>query len=52
MDKPSAVRHSFQHTIKEEVIISGAGIHSGEAVTMRLKPSNPNTGILKTNTGC
>jgi UDP-3-O-[3-hydroxymyristoyl] N-acetylglucosamine deacetylase/3-hydroxyacyl-[acyl-carrier-protein] dehydratase len=36
----------FQHTIKEEVIISGAGIHSGQAVTMRLKPSEPNTGII------
>ncbi|MDQ6758172.1 MAG: bifunctional UDP-3-O-[3-hydroxymyristoyl] N-acetylglucosamine deacetylase/3-hydroxyacyl-ACP dehydratase [Bacteroidota bacterium] len=36
----------FQHTIKEEVTISGAGIHSGEAVTMRLKPAEPNTGIV------
>jgi UDP-3-O-[3-hydroxymyristoyl] N-acetylglucosamine deacetylase/3-hydroxyacyl-[acyl-carrier-protein] dehydratase len=36
----------FQHTIKEEVIISGAGIHSGQAVTMRLKPTEPNTGIV------
>ena len=36
----------FQHTIKEEVVISGAGIHSGNAVTMRLKPAEPNTGIV------
>src|SRR5438045_8557305 len=36
----------FQRTIKEEVIISGAGIHSGQAVTMRLKPAEPNTGIV------
>ena len=36
----------FQHTIKEDVIISGAGIHSGQAVTMRLKPTEPNTGIV------
>src|SRR5688572_16051319 len=35
----------FQHTIKEELVISGAGIHSGQAVTMRLKPAEPNTGI-------
>ncbi len=35
----------FQHTIKEELVISGAGIHTGGAVTMRLKPAEPNTGI-------
>ncbi len=35
----------FQHTIKEELIISGAGIHTGKAVTMKLKPAEPNTGI-------
>ena len=36
---------TFQHTIKEELIISGVGIHTGQAVTMRLKPAEPNTGI-------
>ena len=36
----------FQHTIKEELIISGAGIHSGQSVTMKLKPAEPNTGIV------
>ncbi len=36
----------YQHTIKEEVLISGAGIHSGQSVTMRLKPAEPNTGIV------
>jgi UDP-3-O-[3-hydroxymyristoyl] N-acetylglucosamine deacetylase/3-hydroxyacyl-[acyl-carrier-protein] dehydratase len=36
---------SFQHTIKEEISISGAGIHTGESVTMVIKPSAPNTGI-------
>jgi UDP-3-O-[3-hydroxymyristoyl] N-acetylglucosamine deacetylase/3-hydroxyacyl-[acyl-carrier-protein] dehydratase len=35
----------FQHTIKEEVVISGAGIHTGQSVTMRIKPAEPNTGI-------
>ena len=39
-------RQIFQHTIKEEVIISGAGIHTGQSVTMRLKPAEPNTGIV------
>lgn len=36
----------FQHTIKSEITISGAGIHTGQSVTMRLKPSEPNTGIV------
>ena len=36
----------FQHTIKEEISISGAGIHTGQSVTMRLKPAAPNTGIV------
>ncbi len=35
----------FQRTIKSEITISGAGIHTGQAVTMRLKPSEPHTGI-------
>src|SRR5690606_23485570 len=35
----------FQHTIKEEIAISGAGIHTGKFVTMRLKPADPHTGI-------
>lgn len=36
----------FQHTIKSEITISGAGIHTGQAVNIRLKPSDPNTGIV------
>jgi UDP-3-O-[3-hydroxymyristoyl] N-acetylglucosamine deacetylase/3-hydroxyacyl-[acyl-carrier-protein] dehydratase len=35
----------FQHTLKEEVTISGAGIHTGQSVTMHIKPAEPNTGI-------
>ena len=35
----------FQHTINEELLISGAGIHTGQSVIMRLKPAAPNTGI-------
>ncbi len=36
----------FQHTIKSEITISGAGIHTGQAVTIRLKASDPYTGIV------
>ena len=45
MELTNGTEQSFQHTIKEELIISGAGIHTGQAVTMRLKPAEPNTGI-------
>lgn len=36
---------AFQHTIQNEISISGAGIHTGQSVTMRIKPAAPNTGI-------
>lgn len=36
---------TFQHTIQQEISISGAGIHTGQSVTMRIKPAAPNTGI-------
>ena len=36
----------FQHTIKEELTISGKGVHTGQSVTIRLKPADPYTGIL------
>lgn len=36
---------SFQHTIKEELTISGTGIHTGKSVTICIKPSAPNSGI-------
>ena len=45
MDVTNGTEPTFQHTIKEELTISGAGIHTGQAVTMRLKPAEPNTGI-------
>ncbi|MEO6583448.1 MAG: bifunctional UDP-3-O-[3-hydroxymyristoyl] N-acetylglucosamine deacetylase/3-hydroxyacyl-ACP dehydratase [Ferruginibacter sp.] len=45
MEFENGTCETFQHTIKEELIISGAGIHSGQAVTMRLLPALPNTGI-------
>jgi UDP-3-O-[3-hydroxymyristoyl] N-acetylglucosamine deacetylase / 3-hydroxyacyl-[acyl-carrier-protein] dehydratase len=36
---------TFQHTIKGEITISGAGIHSGQHVNITIKPAAPNTGI-------
>jgi len=35
----------FQHTLKEPVTISGAGIHTGQSVTINIKPAEPGTGI-------
>ncbi|MFL5808844.1 MAG: UDP-3-O-acyl-N-acetylglucosamine deacetylase, partial [Flavisolibacter sp.] len=37
---------AFQQTIASEVSISGVGIHTGQTVDIRLKPSEPNTGIV------
>jgi UDP-3-O-[3-hydroxymyristoyl] N-acetylglucosamine deacetylase/3-hydroxyacyl-[acyl-carrier-protein] dehydratase len=36
----------FQHTLASEIGISGVGIHTGQTVEMRLKPAEPNTGIV------
>jgi UDP-3-O-[3-hydroxymyristoyl] N-acetylglucosamine deacetylase/3-hydroxyacyl-[acyl-carrier-protein] dehydratase len=33
----------FQHTIKDPVTISGAGIHTGQSVTINIKPAEPGT---------
>jgi UDP-3-O-[3-hydroxymyristoyl] N-acetylglucosamine deacetylase / 3-hydroxyacyl-[acyl-carrier-protein] dehydratase len=46
MERTTSNGDHFQHTIKSEITISGAGIHTGQSVTMRLKPSDPNTGIV------
>lgn len=35
-----------QHTLKKEVRIAGIGLHSGNRVTMRLKPGRENSGIV------
>ena len=35
----------YQHTLAGDLVISGAGIHTGQAVTMTLKPAAPNSGI-------
>jgi len=45
MEKSNSIEESFQHTIKEALTISGAGIHTGQSVTIILKPAEPNTGI-------
>src|SRR5687767_530951 len=46
MEKSQSSHRQYQHTIKEEWSISGSGIHSGKSVSVRLKPSPPNTGIV------
>lgn len=45
MENDHSHLQNFQQTIKDEVTISGAGIHTGQSVTIRLKPAEPNTGI-------
>jgi UDP-3-O-[3-hydroxymyristoyl] N-acetylglucosamine deacetylase/3-hydroxyacyl-[acyl-carrier-protein] dehydratase len=45
MESTNGTDQSFQHTIREELTISGVGIHTGQPVVMRLKPAEPNTGI-------
>ena len=46
MERTNFNGNYYQQTIKEPITIAGAGIHTGRAVTMRLKPSEPNTGIV------
>lgn len=36
----------YQHTLASEIIIAGVGIHTGENVEMKLRPAEPNTGIV------
>lgn len=45
MEKSNSIENSFQHTIKEPLTISGAGIHTGQSVTITLIPAEVNTGI-------
>ncbi len=35
-----------QKTVKQTVAFSGIGLHSGKTVNVKIKPSNPNTGII------
>ncbi|NUQ47601.1 MAG: UDP-3-O-acyl-N-acetylglucosamine deacetylase, partial [Phycisphaerae bacterium] len=36
----------FQQTIGSSISCSGVGLHSGQPVTMTLRPAPPNTGIV------
>lgn len=45
MEQPNSIEEFFQHTIREPLTISGAGIHTGQSVTMSIRPADPNTGI-------
>ena len=45
MELSNSKEKYFQHTLKEKVTISGAGIHTGQSVTMHVNPADPNTGI-------
>jgi len=35
-----------QRTIKETITISGVGLHTGKKVNMKIKPAEPNSGII------
>jgi UDP-3-O-[3-hydroxymyristoyl] N-acetylglucosamine deacetylase/3-hydroxyacyl-[acyl-carrier-protein] dehydratase len=45
MDVTNGAAQTYQHTIKDELTISGAGIHTGQAVNMTLKPAEPHFGV-------
>ncbi len=35
-----------QKTVKQTIEINGVGLHSGKKVNMKIKPADPNTGII------
>ncbi len=41
----AAFASEYQHTVKNPVSLPGVGLHTGEPVTMTLKPANPGYGI-------
>jgi len=41
----SAIASEYQHTVKSAISLPGVGLHTGEPVTMTLKPANPGFGI-------
>ncbi|MEP6584091.1 MAG: bifunctional UDP-3-O-[3-hydroxymyristoyl] N-acetylglucosamine deacetylase/3-hydroxyacyl-ACP dehydratase [Ginsengibacter sp.] len=45
MEEKNSTEDFYQYTLQREVTISGAGIHTGQSVTMHIKPADPNTGI-------
>ncbi len=36
----------YQHTLKQEVVINGIGLHTGREIDMRLRPAPRDTGIV------
>ncbi|WP_084756119.1 UDP-3-O-acyl-N-acetylglucosamine deacetylase [Candidatus Paracaedibacter symbiosus] len=38
--------HTTQHTVKKNIICMGIGVHSGESVTLRIKPAVADTGYV------
>ncbi len=45
MEVQNSREQYYQHTLKENVTITGAGIHTGRSVTMHIRPADPNSGI-------
>ncbi len=37
--------HSLQQTIKQEISLTGVGLHTGQNVTVKFLPAPPNHGI-------
>ena len=35
-----------QKTISKDISISGVGLHTGKNASLKIKPANPNTGII------
>ena len=35
-----------QKTIKKEINFEGVGLHTGKLASLKIKPSNPNTGSI------
>ena len=35
-----------QKTLKEQIELKGVGLHNGEEVNLKIKPSEKNTGII------
>ncbi|HET9055621.1 MAG TPA: bifunctional UDP-3-O-[3-hydroxymyristoyl] N-acetylglucosamine deacetylase/3-hydroxyacyl-ACP dehydratase [Chitinophagaceae bacterium] len=46
MENMNGNAYSFQHTVKKPITISGVGIHTGQSVTMTIKPAEPNSGFV------
>lgn len=40
------VKKRFQNTIKKETVFNGVGLHSGQQINIKLKPAEPNSGVI------